>query len=280
MNLNNSSIKVALIGGDGRMGRILSKRIYDNDEFSLVGSFSESSSPNLGKDVNSLIGIAESGIQLTSSTYFENWLKTNKVDVVIDFSTPDSTAENVCNAIQLNVPCVIGTTGLSKELIQRIEFLCSQNQCSCVISSNMMKGVNIFFHLVEMIATFTKDWDVEIIEKHHRNKVDSPSGTALIIGQKIAKAYETDFNSVAIYGRKGNHVRKSNAAEIGMHSIRAGDIVGEHSVLFAGSGEHIEITHYAHNRDGFADGALTAAKFILCHQNEGKIFSMEQVLNL
>ncbi len=275
-----NQIKIALIGGEGRMGRLISTKIFENPQYSLVGSFTESSSEHLEMDIGSLIGLGDTGITLQNSLLFESWLQTNPVDVVVDFSTPESTSLNCSIAVRSKIPCVIGTTGLSQQTVTDLESLCVQQQCSCVIASNMLRGVNIFFHIAELIASYTKNWDVEIIETHHHNKVDSPSGTALTLGKRIAKVHGTDFASVVSFGREGKHLRKPNIAEIGIHSIRGGDIIGEHKVLFAGTGERIEFIHRAHNRDGFAEGTLTAVNFLFKHQYDGVIFSMEQVLNL
>ncbi len=275
-----NQIRIALVGGDGRMGRLISKQILENPRFLLSGSFSESSSENLNVDLGSLVGVGDTGIKLQCSQNLAHWLQTNPVDIVVDFSTPESTAVNCSIALQAKIPCVIGTTGLSPQAVSDLESLCVQQQISCVIASNMLRGVNIFFHIAELIASYTKSWDVEIIETHHHNKVDSPSGTALTLGKRIAKVHGTDFDSVASFGREGKHLRKPDIGEIGIHSIRGGDIIGEHRVLYAGAGERIEFIHRAHNRNGYAEGTLTAANFLHDHREDGVIYSMEQVLNL
>ena len=275
---NMTQVKVALFGGDGRMGMLISRQILEDPQFSLIGSFSARSSMNLDKDVGVLLGKSKIGVQLQDAVNVETWLDTHSVDIIIDFSSPEATILNCSLALIRCIPCVIGTTGLSTQNIDLFKSLSEHHRCSCVIASNMLRGVNIFFHISELIASYTKSWDVEILETHHRNKVDSPSGTALTLGKKIAKIIDAEFNSVATYGRNGKSLRQSSNAEIGFHSIRGGDIIGEHTVLFAGPGERIELIHRAHNRDGYAEGALIAATFLNAHRSEGIIFSMDDVL--
>ena len=275
-----TQLKVVLFGGDGRMGRLITNQLVSDPKFNLIGSFSASSSVNLNKDVGVLIGKGEIGVLLQDAKTVEAWLDAHSVDVIIDFSSPEATIMNCSLALKRNIPCVIGTTGLTSQDIDCMKSLSEHQQCSCVIASNMLRGVNVFFYIAELIASYTKSWDVEILETHHRNKVDSPSGTALTLGKKIAEVIDAEFNAVATYGREGKSLRLSSNAEIGFHSIRGGDIIGEHTVLFAGPGERIELTHRAHNREGFAEGAINAATFLNTHRSEGVIFSMDDVLGL
>ncbi|WP_371805937.1 4-hydroxy-tetrahydrodipicolinate reductase [Candidatus Lokiarchaeum ossiferum] len=275
-----TQLKVAIFGGDGRMGLLISNQIINDPQFQLVGSFAASSSVNLNVDIGFLIGKGKIGVILQDAAVVDAWLHEHPVDIIIDFSSPEATIKNCSMALNRGIPCVIGTTGISAQNIDRLKSLSEHQLCSCVIASNMLRGVNVFFHVAELIASYTKSWDVEILETHHRNKVDSPSGTALTLGNKIAEKIDAEFNSAAIYGREGKTLRKSSNAEIGFHSIRAGDIIGEHTVLFAGAGERIELTHRAHNREGYAKGSLVAATFLNAHRSEGVIFSMDDILGL
>ena len=177
--------------------------------------------------------------------------------------------------------CVIGTTGLSDQFHEELPRLVEEHKTPVVLSTNMATGVNILFKLSSILTAYLSDWDIEIIEAHHHRKRDSPSGTALTLGKTIAETLGVDFDKVAKFGRDhGQNPRQIGAKkEIGIHAIRAGDIVGDHTIIFAGPGERIELKHQAHSRNSFASGAIKAIKFI-ADAKEAKLYSTREVLDL
>ena len=199
-----------------------------------------------------------------------------KAEVVIDFSVPEATLSHLRAVVQRRRAMVIGTTGFSSDELQELRSLA--RQVPCVFSPNMSVGVNLLYKVIgEMAKTLGDDYDIEVIEAHHRLKKDAPSGTALKIAEVLARAVNRDLNQVGVYARKGL-VGERKKQEIGIQTIRAGDIVGDHTVLFGGMGERIEITHRASSRDTFARGALRAAHWVV-KQPPG-LYDMMDVLNL
>jgi 4-hydroxy-tetrahydrodipicolinate reductase len=199
----------------------------------------------------------------------------------VDFSTAKATEVNGPVCVKNKVRCVIGTTGLSKEFSNEFEKLVKETQSPSVISSNMATGVNVLFKIASILTKYLADWDIEIIEAHHNRKADAPSGTALTAAKVISQALGIDLDKVAKYGRaQGPNKRQVGAKnEIGIHAIRAGDIVGDHTILYAGPGERIELKHQAHSRNCFATGAIKAVKFI-AKAKESKIYNTMEVLGL
>ncbi|MGZ3569216.1 MAG: 4-hydroxy-tetrahydrodipicolinate reductase, partial [Thermodesulfobacteriota bacterium] len=196
--------------------------------------------------------------------------------VIINFTNPKNSIESLEFAKEKGLAIVIGTTGLSPEQIERVKGLAKSVRC--VFSPNMSVGVNVMFKIVQEVAqVLGPDYDIEIFEAHHRLKKDSPSGTAVKLGELVAKAVGRDFGKVGVYGRKGM-VGERTRDEIGMQVIRAGDIVGEHTVLFGGIGERLEIIHRAHSRDNFARGAIRAALWVVNQPNG--LYDMQDVLGL
>jgi 4-hydroxy-tetrahydrodipicolinate reductase len=274
-------IRVGLMGADGSMGMIIARLGFNDPELQFVAAYTVGTSPNLGRDLGSLVGSNPCGVILSDTLRMEEDLVCHSPEVIIDFTAAKATEQYAPLIINAGVALVIGTTGLSDDFEKTFKQLVVNKKGAVVKSSNMAPGVNIFFKIAAEIARHVPDWDIEIIETHHNRKKDSPSGTALMVGQKIAETLGRDFNTVAQYGRnKGPNLRKKGKEEIGVHAIRAGDIVGDHMILYAGSGERIELVHRAHNRECFAAGAIKALKFIAQHRNVGKIYSMQEVFNL
>lgn len=265
-------IKIAVAGAAGRMGSRITAISKEYPELRLSGAFEKKGHSETGKDLGTITGIGETGVKLSDS--LESVI--DNADVIIDFTSPASTMENIRLASKKGKAMVIGTTGLSKDEIKEIEIL-SKN-IPCVVASNMSTGINLLLKILQDVARVLGDeYDIEIVESHHRLKKDAPSGTALKMAQVIADAVNRNLDEVAVYARKGI-IGERTKKEIGIQTIRAGDIVGEHTVLFGGLGERIEITHKASNRDTFARGALKAALWVSGKQ--AGLYDMQDVLGL
>jgi 4-hydroxy-tetrahydrodipicolinate reductase len=263
-------IKAVVVGAAGKMGSRIIHIIHDTPSIKLYRAVERPDHPSIGKDIGEVIGLGKMNIPL------EGDLKKDGGEVIISFTNPKTSIENLEFAGETGSAIVIGTTGLSPEQVQRIQDL-SKN-VRCVFSPNMSVGVNVMFKVVQEVArVLGPEYDIEIFEAHHRLKKDSPSGTAAKLGELIAKAVGRDFNKVGVYGRKGM-VGERTKEEIGMQVVRAGDIVGEHTVLFGGIGERLEIIHRAHSRDNFARGAVRAALWIVNQPNG--LYDMQDVLGL
>ncbi|MEK7267627.1 MAG: 4-hydroxy-tetrahydrodipicolinate reductase, partial [Nitrospirota bacterium] len=235
-------IKIAVAGAAGRMGSRITALSKDYPELKLAGAFEKKGHSETGKDIGTITGIGETGVKLSDSlgSIIDN------ADVIIDFTSPASTMENIRLASTKGKAMVIGTTGLSKDEIKEIEIL--SKKIPCVVASNMSTGVNLLLKILQDVARVLGDeYDIEIVESHHRLKKDAPSGTALKMAQVIADAVNRNLDEVAVYARKGI-IGERTKKEIGIQTIRAGDIVGEHTVIFGGLGERIEITHKASSR--------------------------------
>lgn len=262
------SIKVVIVGASGRMGRELVKAVNES-RIELAGAVDKI---NTGSDSGELSGIGKNSITITDN--LEEVIKTS--DVTVEFTSPEAAIHNIQINQQFNKPAVIGTTGLSGDQIKTIEE--AAKNIPIVFSPNMSIGVNLLFKLTELTASIlNKGFDVEIIEAHHRLKKDAPSGTANKLLDILINTLKRDKNKDAVYGRQGiTGERKDN--EIGVMALRGGDIVGEHTVMFAGTGERIELTHKATSRQTFAKGALKAAEWLIT-QKPG-LYSMFDVLGL
>jgi 4-hydroxy-tetrahydrodipicolinate reductase len=276
-----NKIKIGLLGSDGKMGKLIASLILQDPQMQILHAYTIPESPNLGLDLGLIVSGKPNGVKIVDTVQFEADCNQKKPDVVIDFTIAEGTEKNAPIALKAGIPMVIGTTGLSKEFTAKLDALCKENKCAVVKSTNMAVGVNIFFKIAEEIAKCVPTWDIEIVEAHHNQKKDAPSGTALTTAERIAKVLQKNLDEIAKYGRpKGPAPRKKGADEIGIHAIRAGDIVGDHTVIYAGQGERIELIHRAHSRECFASGALKAAKFIIDKKKDAKIFDMQTVLNL
>lgn len=263
---------VVVAGAAGRMGTRIIHMIQKEEAVVLTGAFEKQDHPAVGQDVGEVVGLGTIGLSLAGS--IDEAIK--DADVLIDFTAPESTLENIRFISKSGQAMVIGTTAIVGEQENELNRLAQGIRC--VKSPNMSVGVNVLFKVVQDVSrTLGKEYDIEIFEAHHRLKKDAPSGTAMHLARIAADATGRNLDSDAVYERRGYiGVRKDR--EIGVQSIRAGDIVGEHTVMFAGTGERIEITHRAHSRDNFARGALLAATWVVT-QPSG-LYDMQDVLGL
>lgn len=262
-------IKVGVIGAAGRMGTALVSACQNNEQVQLTAAIEHVDSPALGNDAGLLLG-ATTGVMIGKD------LADADFDVLIDFTAPEATLANVDYCQKNGKKLVIGTTGFDEAGKQRIQDAASE--VAIVFAPNMSVGVNLCFNLLETAARVLGDEvDIEIVEAHHRHKVDAPSGTALRMGEVVANTLGRDLKSCAIYGREGQ-TGERDTRTIGFSTIRAGDIVGDHTVIFAGPGERVEISHKAASRMTFANGAVRAAQWLDQHQNG--LFDMQDVLGL
>ena len=259
-------------GAAGRMGSTVVRLAHESRAMHLVGAVEAAGSPQIGRDAGEVAGVGKIGVPIAAQFPRELIGQT----VVIEFSTPEATLEHVKLAAKRNIPIVIGTTGWQPRQVAQVHRLARRTRV--LMSPNMSLGVNLLVSLMGRVAgTLGEDYDVEIIEAHHHFKKDAPSGTALALGRAVAKALNRDLDKVGVSGRKGI-VGERPKKEIALLSVRAGDIVGDHTVIFAGPGERIEFIHRAHSRDTFASGALRAAQWLI-RQKKG-LYSMEDVLGL
>jgi len=267
-------IKVGILGANGRMGRVLIDAAYQHANVALGFASVRHGSAFEGIDAGELAGINKQYLSVSALSA----PLANHADVLIDFTLPEALQANLAFAKQHNKPLVIGTTGLNQTQLSMLDD--AAKHIPIVFAANYSVGVNLMLNLVKTAAkVMGDDADIEIIEAHHRYKLDSPSGTAVAIGESIATELGRDLTECAVYGREGlGEVRDRKT--IGFATVRAGDIVGEHTALFASLGERIEITHKASSRLTFANGALTAALWLLEQQHSQGLFSMQDVLGL
>ncbi|WP_022854758.1 4-hydroxy-tetrahydrodipicolinate reductase [Thermodesulfobacterium thermophilum] len=265
-------VKAIVAGAAGRMGKTLINLIFNNPEIDLVGAFEHPEHPAVGKDVGEVVGLPKTGIIVEGS--LEKVIE--KGDVIIDFTFHKASLENIKINAKYKKAYVLGTTGFTKEELEEIHQLAKQN-FPLVQDYNMSMGVNLLCKLVEITAkVLAEGYDIEIIEAHHRMKKDAPSGTALKLANVIAQALgrsDKDYR----FCREGI-IGERSSNEIGIQTIRGGDIVGEHTVLFAGIGERIELTHKASSRETFARGAIKAAIWVV--GKEPGVYGMQDVLGL
>ena len=270
--MGGSRVKVVVAGAAGKMGARISDVVCQDDGTELFGAFERSDHPDVGKRLGDVIGLAAADVTLAPGLG-------EVIDgamVVVDFTSPGPTLANAEIAAQKGVALVIGTTGLNADQNRRLAELAEKTPI--VYAPNMSLGVNLMFKLVGEAAKALGDgFDIEVWEAHHRLKKDAPSGTAVKLYEKLCQATGRDTESAGVYGRQGLVGRRTDN-EIGMQVIRGGDIVGEHTVLFAGLGERFEITHRAHSRDTFARGAVRAVKWI-AGKGPG-LYDMADVLGL
>lgn len=265
-------INAIVVGAAGRMGRKVLNAIQNAEGITCIGAVEAADHPSLGQDAGVVAGLGEFKVRI--GTDLNSVIK--KGDVVIDFTAAEASLKNMEIAAELHKPMVVGSTGFSSTQMEKVKKL--TKEFPCVLAPNMSVGVNLMFRIVEAMArTLGDDYDCEIIEAHHRMKKDAPSGTALRLGEVAARGFGRKWEEVGVYGRKGL-IGERSRKEIGMQVIRAGDIVGDHTVLFGGMGERIEITHRAHTRDTFAQGAVRAARWVV-NQKPG-LYDMGDVLGL
>lgn len=265
-------VKIIVAGAGGRMGARLVGLIRESADLQLVGAVERKGHPAVGSDAGDIAGCGRTGVAITDDLASAIDL----ADALIDFTAPDATLAHLRVMAAKRKAMVIGTTGLSAA--QLAELKTAAQSLPCVFSPNMSVGVNVVLKvLADMARAFGGDYDIEVTEAHHRLKKDAPSGTALKIAQVLADATGRALDEVAVYGRKGM-VGERRRGEIGIQVIRAGDIVGDHTVLFGGPGERIEVTHRAENRDTFARGALRAAQWVVTRPPG--LYDMHDVLGL
>ncbi len=270
--MTSAATKIAIAGAAGRMGRTLIEACCGTADLQLVAALEAPGNALLGVDAGRLVGIEQCAVALTDDVP----TAISQADVLIDFSHPQASLLHLEACAKSGVRAVVGTTGFTNTQWQRIDAL-AQNM-AMVVAPNMSVGVTVCFKLLELAAEILgDDVDIEIIEAHHRHKVDAPSGTAVRMGEILAAVLNRDLSQCAVYGREG-HTGARDSKTIGFETIRGGDIVGEHTVMFAGQGERLEITHRASSRVNFAQGALRAAHWVAGRQS-GR-FDMNDVLGL
>lgn len=266
-----AKFKIVILGAAGRMGQALIRCAARTAGLHLAGAVEAEQCPLLGKDAGIIAGIADIGVLLTA----DSRKAFQKGDALIDFSFPSATARHATLAAELKKPIVIGTTGLNpaeQESVRKAAV-----RIPVVWAPNMSLGVNLLFAMVKKAAGILGDYNIEIIETHHRHKKDAPSGTALRLAETAAIARGLKLDNVAAHGRQGM-VGERPEAQIGIHAVRAGDVVGDHTVLFAADGERLELTHRASSRDCFALGALRAAEWVV--ERKPGLYSMLDVLGI
>lgn len=263
-------MRIAIAGADGRMGRMLIEAVINSDDMKLTVALDHTGADSIGKDAGTFLG-KKTGVIIS-----DDLAQLAHADCLIDFTRPVGTMAHTEACLTHNCKLIIGTTGLNAEEKAKIDI--AAEKIAIVFAPNMSVGVNVTLRLVEIAAQLMQQgFDAEIYEAHHRNKVDAPSGTALAMGEAVAKSWDVNLNEVADWARHGETgVRKDG--NIGFSVVRGGDIIGDHTVLFCGEGERIEITHRSSNRTTYAQGSLRAARFL-----EGKekgLYNMQDVLSI
>jgi len=260
---NGENMKIIICGAAGRMGQAIAALMKADKTFEIIGAFEFDGSTAIGSGSPAIRSIKE----------IEKFLP--QADAVVDFTNPEASMKNLETASKFKVPVVLGTTGLSEQ--QKAKVMEISKNIPVVMSPNMSVGINLLFKLVKETAEKVPDYDIEIVELHHNKKKDAPSGTAAKLAEIAAKAVGRDIAECGVYGRHGI-IGERTKNEIGVMAVRAGDIVGDHTVYFAGAGERIEITHRAHSRDTLASGAVRAAKWIA--GKKPGLYDMQDVLGL
>jgi 4-hydroxy-tetrahydrodipicolinate reductase len=271
-NTNKRAIKVGVIGAGGRMGRMLIEAVQDNSKTILNAAIERQGSSLVGADAGEVAAIGRLEVQIVDDLK----VVINDIDVLIDFSLPDATEQNMQICAANNVAMVIGTTGFNEQQEQVLAK--ASEKIAIVYAGNYSTGVNLSLKLLNMAAkAFGEDADVEVIEAHHKHKIDAPSGTAYMMAEAVAEARGQNLKDVAVYGREGQ-TGERKAGTIGIHAIRGGEIIGDHTVMFIADGEVVEITHRARARMTFAAGAVRAATWVI-KQEVGQ-YNMQDVLGL
>jgi 4-hydroxy-tetrahydrodipicolinate reductase len=262
-------LKLLIVGAAGRMGRRLISLATDSEKFQIVGALDKQGHPELGKDAGLLASHEAIGVKLTAEY-------PSGAEVTIDFSQPETADKTIDYCVKNRCPLVMGTTGLTNNQKQKIQN--AAKHIPVIYATNMSVGMNVLFALAGKVAAMLgDDYDIEIIEKHHRFKKDAPSGSALTLAENICKSTDRSFPQALVHGREGKDILREKGT-IGMHAIRAGDITGVHSVIFAALGEKLTLNHTAHNRDTFVRGALCAAEWLV--DKKPGMYSMADVLDL
>jgi len=264
-------MKIAIVGASGRMGRMLIESTLQDGEAILVSAIDQIGAPAIGKDAGELVGMP-CGVQVTTDV--EAGIA--QADCLIDFTRPEGTLAHLALCLRHKVAIVIGTTGFDEEGKQMIAD--AAREIPIVFAPNMSVGVNVVFKLLDTASRILAEgYDIEIVEAHHKHKIDAPSGTALRMGEVVAKALGRDLKKCAVYGREGV-TGERDPSTIGFATVRGGDIVGDHTVMYCGIGERVEVSHKAGSRMPYALGSLRAARFLAGKQNG--LFDMQDVLGL
>ncbi|WP_435979564.1 4-hydroxy-tetrahydrodipicolinate reductase [Psychrobacter sp. DM4] len=268
----NKIIKVGVIGAGGRMGRMLIEAVQDNPQTTLSAAIEREGSSLVGADAGEVAAIERINVKIVDDLV----VVIDNIDVLIDFSLPEATEQNMQTCAEHKIAMVIGTTGFNEQQEQVLTE--ASKHIPIVYAGNYSTGVNLSLKLLAMAAkAFGNDADVEVIEAHHKHKVDAPSGTAYMMAEAVAEARGQNLKDVAIYGREGQTGARETGT-IGIHAIRGGEIIGDHTVMFIADGEVVEITHRARARMTFAAGAVRAATWVV-QQNKGQ-YNMQDVLGL
>ncbi|VBB47548.1 4-hydroxy-tetrahydrodipicolinate reductase [uncultured Desulfatiglans sp.] len=265
-------IQIIVAGAAGKMGKRIIHMIHEDPDAVLAGAFERPDHPDLGADAGAVAGLGEIGVPIVGSLE----AAAERGEVLIDFTAPEGTLANLRLAVSKNLAVVIGTTGIQGAQLAEAQDLGRRTRT--VMAPNMSVGVNVMFRIAEQMARILgAGFDCEILEIHHRLKKDAPSGTAMRLAQVLADAKGKDLDKVGVYERKGI-IGPRTDDEIGIQTWRAGDITGEHTVMFGGIGERLELTHRAHNRDNFAKGAVRAAHWVV--RRTPGLYDMQDVLGL
>jgi 4-hydroxy-tetrahydrodipicolinate reductase len=265
-------VKAIVSGAGGKMGGRIISLISTTEGIQVAGGVEKQGHPLIGRDLGESLGLGKTGFNIADD--LEKCIRDG--DVVIDFTHHEASLRHLEIAVKHKAPIVIGTTGFTADQMKKIRELAPNTRC--VLAPNMSVGVNVMFKVLEYVSGILGDeFDVEIVEAHHNLKKDAPSGTAMRMAQIIAEALGRNLDKAAIYERKGI-IGARTREEIGVQTIRAGDIVGEHTVIFGGIGERLEFIHRAHSRDNFAKGAIRAAKWVISQKNG--FYDMQDVLGL
>jgi 4-hydroxy-tetrahydrodipicolinate reductase len=266
-----SGLKIAIVGASGRMGRMLIETILNDGGATLVAAIDQPGTPAIGKDAGELVGMP-CGVAVSSD--IEAGIA--QADCLIDFTRPQGTLEHLAICRRHKVAIVIGTTGFDDD--GKAAIAAAAREIPVVFAANMSVGVNVVFKLLDTASRILSEgYDVEIVEAHHRHKVDAPSGTALRMGEVVAQALGRDLKQCAVYGREGV-TGERDPSTIGFATVRGGDIVGDHTVMYCATGERVEISHKASSRMPYALGSLRAARFLA--GKPGGLFDMQDVLGL
>jgi len=258
-------IKVVVGGASGRLGSMICDLVRQQSDMQLVAGVVSDTGSHAGKEL-------APGCKLFPASEIDRALE--RADVYVDVTSPSAAARNLMKVPPLGINCVVGTTSLPEELLRSFEASVLENNISAVVSPNFSVGVNVFWKMCGVLAAVLENYDIEIIETHHDKKKDAPSGTATKAAQIVSEV--TGIDSI-VYGRQG--LVGARGREIGVHAVRAGDVVGEHTIIFAGNRERVELTHRAHSRETFAEGCLTAIRWVSARR-DGKVHSMAEVLGL
>ncbi|MEA1904829.1 MAG: 4-hydroxy-tetrahydrodipicolinate reductase [Candidatus Hadarchaeota archaeon] len=273
-------IKVAVCGACGRMGRRIIRTVTEQKDMKIVVAVDAPKTPSVGQDAGEIASIGKLGVRAVGAEKLAETLKQTKPDVLVDFTVAGAAVENVKAAAGAGAAVVVGTTGFSAEQKRELREIVTKAKIPAVVTPNLSVGINVLFKLAGEAGRLLKDYDVELVETHHRRKLDAPSGTALRVAQIVAEASGRDFEKIAKFGRPRGKLGERPPEEIGIHAVRAGDVAGEHVLIFAGPSERLELVHRAQSRQAFANGAVKAIRHVVTKGKPGEIQDMQDVIGL